>query len=97
VIVKAQFGQVLSSDACTFSRLIFRDRGILTLHSSPGQGVENSGALPLEWDLPGCIMNGCGGGLDMTIARVIVIVLLLAAAGWVFYTMIYPNLRRGGK
>jgi hypothetical protein len=37
------------------------------------------------------------GRLDMTFARVIVIVLLLVAAGWVFYTMIYPNLRRGGK
>ena len=33
----------------------------------------------------------------MTIARVIVIVLLLVAIGWVFYTMIYPNLRRPGK
>jgi hypothetical protein len=31
------------------------------------------------------------------IARVIVIVLLLVAAGWVFYTMIYPSLRRDGK
>ena len=34
------------------------------------------------------------GRLDMTIARVIAIVLLLVAIGWVFYTMIYPNLRR---
>jgi len=33
----------------------------------------------------------------MTIARVIAIVLLLVAIGWVFYTMIYPNLRRRGK
>jgi len=31
------------------------------------------------------------------IARIIVVVLLLAAAGLVFYAMIYPNLRRGGK
>jgi uncharacterized membrane protein YraQ (UPF0718 family) len=34
------------------------------------------------------------GRLDMTIARVIAIVVLLVAIGWVFYTMIYPNLRR---
>jgi hypothetical protein len=31
------------------------------------------------------------------IARVIVVVLGLALAGWVFYAWIYPNLRRGGK
>jgi hypothetical protein len=31
------------------------------------------------------------------IARIIVVVLLLAAAGLVFYITIYPNLRRGGK
>jgi hypothetical protein len=40
--------------------------------------------------LPGCITieGAVGGRPGMTIARVIVIVLL------VFYTMIYPNLRR---
>jgi hypothetical protein len=31
------------------------------------------------------------------IARIIVVVLGLAFAGWVFYRFIYPNLRRGGK
>ncbi len=31
------------------------------------------------------------------VGRVIVVVLLLVLAGWVFYAVIYPNLRRGGK
>ena len=31
------------------------------------------------------------------IARVIVVVVLLVLAGWVFFAMIYPNMRRGGK
>jgi heme O synthase-like polyprenyltransferase len=31
------------------------------------------------------------------IARAIVIALLLVLAGWVFYTMIYSNLKRNGK
>jgi len=31
------------------------------------------------------------------VGRVIVVVLLLVAAGWIFYRMIYPNLKRDGK
>ncbi len=35
--------------------------------------------------------------ISPVIARVIVVVLGLALAGWICYTLIYPNLRRGGK
>jgi len=31
------------------------------------------------------------------IARTIVVVLVLVLGGWIFYTMIYPNLRPRGK
>jgi hypothetical protein len=31
------------------------------------------------------------------VGRVIVVVLLLVAAGWIFCRMIYPNLKRDGK
>jgi hypothetical protein len=31
------------------------------------------------------------------VGRVIVVVLLLVLAGWIFYTMIYPYLKRDGK